>query len=113
MVVVNTLQYQTFGVGLIAYFFNKYKVPIAPFVIAHVLGTMIEKNYLQSVIVGGGSFLSVFTRPITLSVAIVTATLLVYPLFREYVLEPRKAKRAAAAGASDAGQSDIQHTGDE
>lgn len=99
--------------GLIAYFFNKYKVPIAPFVIADVLGTMIEKNYLQSVIVGGGSFLSVFTRPITLSVAIVTATLLVYPLFREYVLEPRKAKRAAAAGASDAGQSDIQHTGDE
>lgn len=81
--------------GLIAYFFNKYKVPIAPFVIADVLGSMIEKNYLQSLIVGRGNLFAVLTRPITLGVAIVTAALLLYPLFRMYILDPRKEKQAA------------------
>ena len=81
--------------GLIAYFMNKFKIPIAPFVIAQVLGSMIEKNYLQSLIVGHGSILNIFTRPITLGVAIVTAVLLLYPLLREYVLEPLKAKKVS------------------
>ncbi len=83
--------------GLVAYFFNKYKIPIAPFVIADVLGSMIERNYLQSLIVGRGSILNVLTRPITLGVAIVTAGLLLWPLINEYLIQPRKAKKAQAA----------------
>lgn len=87
--------------GLIAYFFNKYKVPIAPFVIADVLGTMIESNYLQSLVIGNGSFFATLKRPITLGVAIATAALLLYPLIREYIIEPRKKKTGIPAQKSE------------
>jgi len=86
--------YIAIAFGVLGYLMNKFKISIAPLVIAKVLGTMIERNYLQSMILSGNSASIFFTRPISLVVLIVTVILLLYPLYRTYVKEPHmKAKQ--------------------
>jgi putative tricarboxylic transport membrane protein len=53
-------------VGIIAYFLTEMGYPIAPLVIGVILGPMADQNLRRALIVSGGSFTPIFTRPVAL-----------------------------------------------
>jgi putative tricarboxylic transport membrane protein len=58
--------------GVIGYFMKKMKVPAAPMVLAIVLGYLTESNLRQALIIGDGSFINVITKPISLTILIIS-----------------------------------------
>jgi len=68
--------------GVIGYVFKKLKYPLAPLVIALVLGDMTEEALRQSLILSGGSLAIFFTRPIAASFMGLTIFLFLLPAIR-------------------------------
>jgi len=63
--------------GIAGYIFKKLNYPLAPFVVALVLGDMTEEALRQSLIMSDGSLMIFFTRPIA-AVGVVVALLLFF-----------------------------------
>lgn len=59
--------------GVLGYFMRKFSFPIPPFLIAFILGPMVEDRLRQSLIISGGSPLIFFTSPISLVFVIIAA----------------------------------------
>jgi putative tricarboxylic transport membrane protein len=57
-------------VGIIAYFLTEMGYPIAPLVIAVILGPMADENLRRALMVSKGSLLPIFTRPVSLILVI-------------------------------------------
>lgn len=66
--------------GLVGFFMKKFSIPAAPFLIAFILGPMLEDSFRQSLILGG-SDLSIFVRSpicwIFLSLAVASIALVI------------------------------------
>ena len=58
--------YLMLPVGIISYFLIEMGYPIAPLVIGVILGPMADENLRRALMVSQGSFLPVFTRPVSL-----------------------------------------------
>jgi putative tricarboxylic transport membrane protein len=70
--------------GLVGYLMRKYKFEGAPLVLAFVLGPMLERSFIQSLHMSGGSYAIFFTRPVSAAsifIAFVLILLLVIPVF--------------------------------
>ena len=70
------------GVG--GFILRKAGFPLAPLVIGLVLSQMIENSLRQGLLLTRGSFLAFFERPIALTLFILTATMLIWPLLRYF-----------------------------
>jgi len=77
------------GSGVMGYLFKKLKYPLAPLVVALVLGDMTEQALRQSLIMGQGSIAIFVTRPITLTFILAAVALFLLPLFRSVRRRPR------------------------
>jgi len=66
--------------GVIGYLMKKLKYDAAPFVLAFVLGPMLEYSLKQSLIVSKGSFRIFLARPISASCLLLGLILLIIPL---------------------------------
>ena len=66
--------------GILGYLFRKYNYELAPFVIALVLGPMLENALRQSLLISGGNILIFFERPISVSFLIFSFLLLLLPI---------------------------------
>jgi putative tricarboxylic transport membrane protein len=64
--------YLMLPIGLLAYCLTKMKYPIAPLVIGVILGPMADANLRRALMVSGGSFLPIFTRPVALVLFLAT-----------------------------------------
>jgi len=62
--------YLMIPVGIIAYFLTEMGYPIAPLVIAVILGPMADENLRRALMVSKGSLLPMFTRPVSLILVI-------------------------------------------
>lgn len=62
--------------GILAFFIQKFDYPLAPFVIARVLGPIMEENFRRSLIMSGNDSSIFFTRPITVGILIANLILL-------------------------------------
>lgn len=71
--------------GLIGYFMNKFHLPQSPLILAVVLGSMMEKNYLQSMVLSQGSLSIFVTRPISLGLMIASILFIAAPLYKNYI----------------------------
>ena len=69
------------ALGTGAYLMRKMDYPMAPAVLALVLGPLTERAFRQSLIMSSGSFDIFFSRPISGSIMIVAILLLLLPLF--------------------------------
>jgi len=54
-----------FVMGWIGFFMIQYKIPAAPFLIAFILGPLLEDNFRQSMLMSGSSASILFRGPIT------------------------------------------------
>ncbi len=58
--------YLMLGFGILGYFMDKLKVPVAPLVVGLILGQMLDVSLHQSLLISGGSWLVFFQEPISL-----------------------------------------------
>ena len=82
--------------GVIAFILQKFDYPLAPFVIANVLGPIMEENFRRSLIMSGDSPAIFFNRPISATILAINALLLIITLvpFRE-IRQSKKERKSA------------------
>jgi len=80
--------------GLGGYLLRKLNYPVAPAVLAIVLGPLAERSLRQSLISSQGDVTTFITRPISLTCVILALLLVSYPLIQRFV---RKSKMANAS----------------
>jgi putative tricarboxylic transport membrane protein len=85
--------------GVVGYVFKKLDYPIAPMVLALVLGDMAESALRQSLIMSQGSPMIFFASPISATLVIASILLTVWPLLGSYLRGRRSgpAKEAPVA----------------
>src|SRR3989449_686305 len=86
--------------GLIGYWLRKLKYPLAPLVVALVLGDSTERELRKALIAGGGSPLYFIQSPLSAVILLVALILLVLPIAR--TLLGRRRAPVLAAAADDA-----------
>ena len=79
-----------FGLG--AFFLRKFDYPLAPAVLAIVLGPIAEPTLRQSLLLSSGDPMIFFTRPVAAPIMIVALVLIFMPLLK--LLRRGKAKRS-------------------
>jgi len=68
-----------FVFGLFGYLLKEYDFPLAPFVLGVVLGPLFEKAMSQTSAIGQGNFMILFDRPISFTIIVMTALMIVVP----------------------------------
>jgi putative tricarboxylic transport membrane protein len=81
----------TFVFGFIGYLLTVYRYPAACLVLGLVLGELIEANFHRALLIGRGSYMVFLTRPLSLTLLILTLVMLLWP----YVSKWRKQARPA------------------
>ncbi len=66
--------------GVLGYAFKKLKYPLAPLVLALVLGDMAESSFRQSMLVSNGSLTVFWSNPLVGSIATLAMVILCWPL---------------------------------
>lgn len=79
--------------GMVGYFFNKYKIPQSPLILSAILGTMMESNFLKSMVYENGSLMVFIHRPLSLGLLIVSVIFIAMPIIK--TLKERRAAEAA------------------
>ena len=80
---VYSLNYNVFDIyimaifGIIGYFWSKLKCEGAPLLLGLVLGPMMEENFRRALLLSRGDFTTFVTRPLSMSLLIVAAILVV------------------------------------
>jgi len=68
--------------GVVGYLLRKLDYPMAPVVLAIVLGPLAEASMRQSLIISSGSFAIFFNRPIAGTISVMAIMVFTLPLFR-------------------------------
>ena len=80
------------GFGLLGFFLESKKIPLAPFVIGFVLGPIAEESLSAGLMGSAGDWTPIFTEPKSVLFLLVAIVLLVVPLIRGRKSELRKAE---------------------
>lgn len=70
--------------GVIGYLFHKFKIPQSPLILASILGSMMESNWIQSMVFGNNNLLIFVTRPISLFLIFASLFCFGMPLIRKF-----------------------------
>jgi len=81
--------------GVLGYFCKKLDYPVAPLILALVLGPMTEEALRQSLLQSGGSLMIFVTHPISFALLLISAVLYAVPITKS-VLDARRKKQEAA-----------------
>jgi putative tricarboxylic transport membrane protein len=82
-----------FGVG--AYMLRKLDYPLAPAVLAIVLGPIAEPKLRQSLLISGGDMTVFFTRPIAGPITVIAIILILLPLFQFALRKWKESQQSA------------------
>jgi len=85
------------GFGLSAYFLRKLDYPLAPAVLAIVLGPIAEPTLRQSLLLSSGDPSIFLTRPIAGPITVVAVILILLPLFKFLWVRYRRGRRDRTA----------------
>lgn len=69
--------------GVIGYLLTTTNVPLAPIVLGIVLGPIVERSFMQSVIATDGDLTQFLTRPISATLIVLVAVVLFLPLIQK------------------------------
>jgi len=81
--------------GVIGYGFRKLGYPLAPCVLAVILGPMVEQTLIQSLVISRGSFNIFLRRPICATLLVFALLTLFAPWIQKVIL--KKVRRDASA----------------
>jgi putative tricarboxylic transport membrane protein len=71
--------YYMIGFGVVGYLFKKLDYPLAPLVLALVLGDMAESALRQALLISGGNALVLFQPPIAMPIMIAAIVIFFWP----------------------------------
>ncbi len=80
--------------GVVGFIFYKFDVPTAPFILASILGGMMESSYINSMVYSKGSPIIFLQRPISLVLVIVSAVFLIWPWIGPLLRKNKQHKKA-------------------
>ena len=83
------------GFGVIGYVFKKLDYPLAPMVLALVLGDKAEDSFRQSMLVSQGDLRIMWSNPLVGSITTLALILLLWPLIALILKRVRPARRSA------------------
>ena len=70
------------GIAVVATFLRLYNFPMAPLILAFVLGGLIEENLRRSLLISDGSFSFIWDRPLTAVIFGGTILLVSWQIYR-------------------------------
>jgi putative tricarboxylic transport membrane protein len=70
--------------GLIGYGLERAGVPLGPFVIGFILAPIAEASLRSGLMISGGSYLPIISRPFSLIFVLLSLAMLVWPLYKEF-----------------------------
>ncbi|MDS9470923.1 tripartite tricarboxylate transporter permease [Sporosarcina pasteurii] len=76
--------------GILGYILRKFGFPLAPLVLAVILGPILEDNFRQSLMMSGNEISIFYTRPITLTIFIITLIIVMLPIVRKLLKMRRR-----------------------
>ena len=88
------------GFGVLGYVFKKLDYPMAPLVLALVLGDMAENAFRQSLLGSGGSLWVFVSSPLVASITALALVMLLWPLIGR-VLGALRRRQGVANGQMD------------
>src|SRR2546422_7410391 len=88
--------------GVIGYWLRKMKYPLAPLVVALVLGDSMERELRKALIAGHGSPLYFFNSALSTAILLLAIVLVLIPLARTIRARRRGVSPAAGAGSAAA-----------
>ena len=84
--------------GMIGYIMLRFDFPVAPMVLAQILGSMMESNFRRSLSMSQGDFLIFFTRPITVIILALALFTTIVSVRRQNQALKQEAKQLAKLG---------------
>ena len=72
--------YVMIAFGVIGYVMSKLEIPVAPLAFGLILGPILEENLRRSLIISDGSWMVFLERPIALTMLLLSAGAIIYPL---------------------------------
>ena len=73
------------GFGVVGYLFKKLDFPLAPLVLALVLGDKAEDSFRQAMLISQGDLMIMFANPLVGSITTLALLLLLWPLISKLV----------------------------
>ncbi len=73
-------------IGILAYFMEENKFPIAPMILGLLLGKLLENNFMSSIIKAQGSYVAFFNRPISAVLGVITLAIWISPLISSIIV---------------------------
>jgi putative tricarboxylic transport membrane protein len=70
--------------GMLGFAFERFKIPLAPFVIGFILAPIAEENLLMGLMASNGSYLPIVQEPVSLLFVIISMALLSIPLYKRF-----------------------------
>ena len=68
--------------GIAGYFLEKVNVPLAPIILGMILGPMAEQSVRRALLISRGDATELLTRPISALLAIATALVILWPIYK-------------------------------
>jgi putative tricarboxylic transport membrane protein len=68
--------------GLVGYLFNKFHIPQSPLILASILGSMMESNWIQSMVFAHNDLTVFVTRPLSCVLLIISVLFIAVPMFQ-------------------------------
>ncbi|MEH7237169.1 tripartite tricarboxylate transporter permease [Bacillus sp. JJ1562] len=76
--------------GVIGYLLERFKFPLATIILGVVLGPIAESQFRRSVQMSDGDFTIFLTRPISVTLIVVSILMLFFPLVSDYIKKRKK-----------------------
>ena len=81
--------------GVAGYIFNKLDFPIAPLLLALVLGPMLESSFIGALMISHGSLAIFVTRPLSGTIFAITGLVIILPLIMKCIKKFNKGRKEA------------------
>ena len=65
--------------GALGFLFRQLRFPVAPFILAFILGNLMEQSFRQALTIANGSFAVFFTSPVSLALIVLAVVSLAFP----------------------------------
>lgn len=83
-----------FGFGLIGYGMTRFGFPLAPAVMALVMGPLLEQNFRRSMEITNGDLLTFVQRPISLVLTIIILLMIIFPIISKLMQKKKNSKKS-------------------
>lgn len=85
--------------GVLGVLFERNGIPLAPVVLGIVLGPIVERNFMSSVIKTDWDLLQFFTRPISAVLIVLVVLLLAYPTLEKRLMRGNRKRSQKVNGS--------------